>query len=105
MISALQNVNYGHMFYQVPIPLTIGNLPVGDFLSHQYEYDYLRIYKVPSQNKCIYWSKFHNNYIMRSLDNINNMFPQLRVSNNDSWKYALNPFMNDLNRNLQLDSN
>lgn len=94
MISALTSYNNQHMFYEIPIPLIIGNLPAGDFLQHLNEYEYLKIYKVPSQDKCIYWSKFHNNYIMRNLNDLRYMFPRLKINN---FYYSLNPFMNDLN--------
>lgn len=94
MISALTNTATQHMFYEVPIPLIIGNLPVGNFKQHLHEYDYLKIFKVPSQDKCIYWSKFHNNYIMKKLDRIDYMFPNIEVN---SDIYAVNPFMNDIN--------
>lgn len=82
------------MFYQIPIPLIVGNLPAGDFRQHLNEYQYLKIYKVPSQDRCIYWSKFHNNYIMKKLDDLEYMFPTIEVN---SDVYSLNPFMNDLN--------
>lgn len=94
MISALSYYSNQHMFYQIPIPLVVGNLPVGDFKQHLHEYEYLKVYKVPAEDKCIYWSKFHNNYIMRNLDEVSYMFPRLEINNN---YYSLNPFMNDLN--------
>lgn len=95
MLSILNYYILPNLFYQIPIPLTIGNLPYGDFLNHLNEYEYLKVYKVPSLNMCLYWSKFHNNYILRRLDNNPEyIFPQLKAEN---ILYSLNPFMNDLN--------
>lgn len=93
---------YQSLFYKVPIPLLIGNLPFGDdFKNKRHEYEYLNYYIVPKINSTneygvLFYSKFLDNYIVlkESLTTWAFMYPAFSINNE---YYYLNPFVNDVN--------